>query len=501
MNTITDKLTSLNLERQFLGGLFNHHKKVLYDVDLFLKESDFSNVQNQTIYTIIKNIILEGDEPNKVIVAQKVKDLRISFKDEISPFDYIESLTHTQITDKATIGTAKEIVKLRVRRSIYQDAGEVQTFISGGKCSDMTVTDMVNEVDKINNKTISQINEEDEPIDIFENIENIIKTIAANPIDEVGMTTPFPVFNQFFGGLRHGNGLYNIISRSGEGKSCFLFNMAKGVSLLNNVPTLYLDTEMDKEMNMFRAVAAETGINSWFLETGKWIKNAEMAKKVLEAFPKLKKYEGKVYHKMVPNKDIREILAIIRKWYFKYVGRGNKALIIYDYLKITSDIDKNRQEWQQLGDKVSYLNEIGAKLGCPIWSAGQQNRSAENQGQRNDDSTTAGASDRINQYVCFNGTFRAKTLEELEEQGPNFGTHLLKPFKTSRTSGENSYINNRLVRVRDAGTGKYKYKQNFINYNIHEYNITETGTYRDIIEHLRLDAGLQGQAGNEAAPF
>jgi hypothetical protein len=265
--------------------------------------------------------------------------------------------------------------------------------------------------------------------------------------------------------------------------------MAKGVSLLNDCPVLYLDTEMSLELNQWRAAASEAIVNPWFLETGSWAKNEELAAKVTKSFKEFEKYKGKIYHKTCPNMNIAEILGIVRKWYFKYVGRGNPCLVIYDYLKITSDIDRNRQEWQQLGDKVSMLNEIGHNLDIHIWSAGQQNRSAQQNGRRNDDSTTAGASDRINQYACFNATFREKTLEEITDHGIKYGTHLLKPFKVSRTQGKNSYFKNNKVRVLDQRTNQVVYKPNFINYRINEFSVTEHKTYQSIIndQSMRRD--------------
>jgi hypothetical protein len=187
----------------------------------------------------------------------------------------------------------------------------------------------------------------------------------------------------------------------------------------------------------------------------------------------------------------------MRRWYYKFVGRDNKAVFVYDYLKITSDFDKNRAEWQLLGDKISYLNEFGAQVECPILSAGQQNRGAEQQGGvRNDDSTTVGASDRINQYASFNAIYRLKTLDEISEHGEEWGTHLLKPFKTSRVQGKDNYNMNKTVKVIDANTSKAKYKQNFINYEINQYAITEKGTYADIIKQQQLSANLQANNSN-----
>jgi len=480
-------LFSISLERAFLGGLIKK-PNVYYQLDGFITENDFKEPLHGKIFSIIKQILLSQGTIDPIIIAQKIKEIGLDKIHDIPIFQYIDDITFTQITEKGLIEAAKELTKLRVRRELTENAEDVKKFIleSGNK----SLNDIVCGVDKLYHGRIQEYSGDNEPVDLFAEIENYLLEIAKNPFDECGLKTPFPLFNKYFGGLRSGDGLYNVISRSGEGKSTWLFNMAKGVSKLNNVPTLYLDTEMSLDLNMIRASAAESGINSWYLETGNWIKNPEMAKKVQASFPKLKELSGKFYHKYVPNKDIWEVISIIRKWYFKHCGRGQKALVVYDYLKITSDVDKNRSEWQQLGDKISYLNEIGHDLDIPILTAGQQNRTGEFQGQRNDDSTTAGASDRINQYVCFNAVFRRKTLQEIAEQGNEFGSHLMKPFKFSRTEGKDNFNTNNLVRVKDE-KGKTCYKQNFINYSINDYKLSENGTYQDIINRQLLNRNLQ----------
>lgn len=489
MNQATEKLVSLEMEKSFLGGLFRN-PDVVYETETFLKETDFNNKLNQTIFIVCRNLILDGQELSKTIVAQKVKELNISFKDPISPFDYIDSITLTPITAQATINSAKELVKLRIRRDIYGDAQDVANYILSRDCSQDSIAKIISNVDSIFNRRISSITTEEEPVDLYSRIEQYLIEIAKNPAEEVGLITPFHHFNEYFGGLRSRNGMYNIISRSGEGKSTFLFNMAKGVALLNNCPVLYLDTEMSLDLNMLRAAAAESGINPWFLESGKWANNTDFSKKVLQSFKEFNKYKGKVFHKTCPNMSIAETIGVIRKWFFKHVGRGNPCLVIYDYLKITSDVNINRQEWQQLGDKVSYLNETGYQFDIHLWSAGQQNRSAEQAGMRLDDSTTAAASDRINQYVCFNSIFREKTLDEITDHGIEYGTHLLKPFKTSRTQGENSWYKNRRVRIVDRRNNRVTYFPNFINYQINEFDVKECGTYAKIVQDQELRRDL-----------
>ena len=485
-----ENLQSLQLERNFLGGIINH-PQVLIDLDNKITEREFVNKTHSTIFSVIKNIVLSGQKLEKILIAQKIKDLGISYNNEISIFDYIDDISFTQVQPTGLKDIAKELIKLKIRRNFFDNASTIQNYVKNANSS--SIDEIIHHVDSIYHEELCKYGIEKEPIDLFAEIEPFITEIAKNPIEEAGLKTPYPEWNRLFGGLRLKQAAYNIVSRAGEGKSTFLFNMAKEVARLNNIKALYIDTEMDLSMQMFRAAAAQSDVNAWYLETGQWTKNQELAKKVVSGFKKINEYKGHLFHTYYPNKDIHETLALIRRWYYKYVGRGNPALIIYDYLKITSDADKNRAEYQTMGDKVSYLNELNDQLGTCLLMAAQQNRSGEQNGQRNDDSTTVSVSDRINQYVSFNAVFRKKTLDEISEHGLKYGSHMLKPFKTSRVQGKDNYNinNNNFIKTVDHH-GKTKYVQNFINYEIRDYALIEHGTFSDIIRGQQLNANLQG---------
>ena len=483
-----ENLQSVQLEKNFLGGIINH-PEVLVDLENIISDKEFSNKVHTCIFSVLKNIVLSGQKIDKTILAQRIKDLGISFNHEISIFDYIDDISFTQVQSSGIKEITQELVKLRIRRDIYDNASAIQKYINSANGN--PIDEIIHHVDALYHEQLGQYSTENGAVDLYSSVESFITEIARNPVEEVGLKTEFTEWNRLFGGLRTGVAGYNIVSRAGEGKSAFLFNMAKGVSRLNNIKTLYIDTEMDLKMQMFRAAAAESEVNAWYLETGQWIKNQDLAKKVLKGFEKLNQYKGHVYHVHFPNKDIQETLSFIRRWYYKYVGRGNPALIVYDYLKITSDFDKNRAEYQTMGDKVSYLNELNTQLGTCLFMAAQQNRSGEQNGVRNDDSTTVSISDRINMYVSFNAVFRKKMLEEIADHGTQFGTHLLKPFKTSRVQGKDNYNVNSFVKTINPQGGKVVYKQNFINYEIKEYGLYEKGTLADVVKNQQLNANLQ----------
>lgn len=472
---MSQKLQSIQLERHFLGGLIKH-PEIYFDVSTFVTEEDFTEQVHRTIYIIIGKILCAGEKLDKVILAKRITDLKIEFAGQINIYDYVDNISFTQITRDATTKSAKELVKLRIKRDLVSSAEEEKAFVinSGEK----EISEIIDGVDAIHNKKINEFDQGENPSDLFSGMMELATERANNPDKEVGLITPFPQFNRYFGGLRAGNGIYAIVSRPKQGKSSWLLEMAKGVASLNkDCKVLYLDTEMQKDVNQFRLMSAFSKVPMWFLESGNWSKNIELSEKLKKSVPEMDKLKGKVFHKNVANKPIEQVCSIIRRWYYSTVGRGNKALVIYDYIKLTGEkLTNNWAEHQAIGEKINLLNETGGQLNIPIWSSMQMNRSAED---GRDDSAAVAISDRLQWFCALNGIFRRRTLEELQNDGPSFGSHKFIPLAT-RFQGQDGYGHNDSVRI-DDGRGNVRYEKFYINYNVDNFEVSERGCINDVI--------------------
>jgi len=66
----------------------------------------------------------------------------------------------------------------------------------------------------------------------------------------------------------------------------------------------------------------------------------------------------------------------LKRWYFKEVGRGGNALIIYDYLKVLmNDGASGQPEWLVALHKMQKLKDLAVEINSPIFTALQVNRS------------------------------------------------------------------------------------------------------------------------------
>jgi replicative DNA helicase len=472
-------LHSVQVERHVLGGLIQN-PEVITDLE-FVSERDFCAKPHDVIYSCIRSSFLNNEKIDTVLLAQKIKNLGISFKEDINIFDYIESIAFAPITPKVTIEAAKELVKLRALRDIEETCESIRKHVNKSAHQDLEKT--IVEVDAMYGEKIDSFDFVQEPEDLFSDIYETIEETGNNPNEDVGLIMPYPEFNRFYGGLRGGN-VYAIASRPGQGKTTWLNYTAAEVSRLNSCPVLLLDTEMSTKEIKFRSAAAFSGVPLWYLETGNWRKNTDYEEKVRSKIKELKK-TYRVYHYHVGNKNVDQVCSIIRRWYLSVVGRGKKALVCYDYLKLTGEkLSNNWAEHQALGEKVDKFKRIHEELNIPFLTAIQLNRSGENTGRQSnnviDDGSAVSQSDRLQWFATYLAIFRRKTEDELVLDTPDSGTHKLIEIK-ARYQGREAAGHQDFI-LRDFPDGSRKYIRNYINFDIQNFGVEERGSLRDSIQ-------------------
>jgi len=486
-------LHSLQIEKHVIGGLIQN-LDAIPEIEGFVNEKDFVAQPHSTIFSCIISSYLQKEKIDKVILAQKIKNLGISFKDNINIFDYIEGISFSSITKDATIKACQELVKLRALRDVDETCEEIKGHIN--KSINQPLDKTISEIDAIYGDKINSFSTQEGNANLFDDLLDLAEERGNNPQEEIGYATPFPEFNRLYGGYRKRN-LYIIASRAKSGKSTFLNEVASEMSKMHKMKVLYLDTEMSTEETKFRAIAAKTGVSLWYIETGNWRKNPDMVQKVRTHL----KDVGQVYqvtHRFIGNKKIDEIMSMTRRWYLREVGRGNNCLVVFDYIKAIDKLTGNQQEYQLMGDKVDSLKKLAEELDCPIVTAVQNNRSGITTNKDVsgivDDESSVGISDRITWYASYVGLLRRRVAEEIVLDTPESGTHKLIEL-VSRFQGRDAAGHQDLLR-RQFPDGKIKYVKNFINLEIRNFRVEERGSLRDSI--TRQNAQFLVQDGQTA---
>ena len=496
---------SLQIEKHVLGGLLKN-PKVLADIEPFVSDKDFYNNAHVTIFKIIKNAILKQQNIDSVLVAQKIKDcgatnsFKESFGNDVSIFEYIDNLSYIQISKKGVVEAAKKLVGYRIKRELLETTSGMQKIIKSGE----DATEIIGESDIAwNSQITSYSNLDDKPSELFEDLfQDVSET---KEVESAGFLTPYSEFNRLYGGFRPGN-VYCFAARPGQGKTTFLNNVAFRTALKYSVPVLFIDTEMDKTDIRKRMLSSLAGIPLHLIETGKFKRNKEAYEKVIAASKKLENINFSCKHYQAGSVSIEQIVSKIRRWMLSDVGRGNPAIIAYDYLKLTGEkVGQNWAEYQVMGEKVGMLHQLSLELEVPIVTAVQLNRTAENFNRRasqvSNDSSAMAMSDRIQWFCSFTAGFTRKTIEEMaldegiavgdaqnmqdmrELNQLRFGTHKMTVYK-SRFQGADAPGHHDLVR-RTLPDGSVRYENNYLNFDISNFGVEERGSLESIVEAQR----------------
>ena len=433
-------------ERAVLAGICSYGENAYLDVADILQESSFTVDSNSIIFKCVKKLF-ENEQKTKIdiasiySVAQELGVGHILNKKEEA--QHLKAIMDFPVSEENVRRFAAKIRKLEIARLLRKQLESTQD-----KILEVTGNEPISSIigiaeDSIFNFT-SLLNDSDSGPEKFgTNIEEYIKELEENKIDQVGIPTGFPIYDQAIGGgLRKGT--INVIgARPKTGKTLLSDNMGYNVAKLG-IPVLNMDTEMNKEDHIHRLLAmiAEVEINN--IETGKFADTPEKKNKVKNAAQQIKDIQ--LYHKSIAGKPFEDQLAIMRRWLVKEVGLNDDGtakdcVIFYDYLKLmdSAAINQDLKEYQVLGFMMTSLHNFAVRYKVPIVAFIQLNRD----GITKESTDSASGSDRII-WLCSNfSIFKRKSDEEIAEDGPDNGNRKLVPLVSRHGGGldDNDYIN------------------------------------------------------------
>jgi replicative DNA helicase len=270
--------------------------------------------------------------------------------------------------------------------------------------------------------------------------------------DIIGLNIGLPRWQRDCGGLRNGT-VTGLFARAKTGKSQFSAWCGAQASIFQQIPVLYLDTEMQLRDQQMRLTGILSGIPYNRVESGVWKSNKEEVEKIKECFELVK--DAPFYYKNIAGRSVNYVIPIIRKFFHKYVGESKgdeiKCLVVYDYIKLMSAADlKNAQEWQVLGFLLSAIHDVASQLNIPILALGQLNREA----LKMDNEYVVAGSDRIVHNLDSLTIFRQKRQDEIDADGQLRGTHIFKVAVTRKGPGnpDGDHINMTF----DKSSGQFK---------------------------------------------
>ena len=262
----------------------------------------------------------------------------------------------------------------------------------------------------------------DEPKNLADGLSEEIEKRKELQIVLSGLSTGYDIMDKQIDGMIDGT-LLIVASRQKMGKSALLSNIALHVAYKEMKPVLYIDTELTFEEWRNRAIAIMSGVKERDVKHGGY--NDKTYDNLIKAI-KIIKNGSNLFHEYMPGYSVDKLITL----YQKYKQKENIGLMVFDYLKEpeSSSVDRQRKEYQILGDVTTKLKDLSGRLNIPVLTAVQLNRDND-----------IADSDRIARYGDVICHWAARKSEEQEEGGIDSGTHKLVIRNTRRGGTTNEH--------------------------------------------------------------
>lgn len=496
---------SFELEKKVLAGLLQHQKK-WGEISSFLIDDDFYSADSKvhiSLFKLLRNALNNAETIDDTILIDRIKNLNVSFPDSIDIEEYIRALQFFAVEEKAFETAVRDLKKYTLRRKGLEISNQIKKFVTNIDPS-QPYSSITEGLDRIYNDTIKSFEMgENKLVDLAAIAEEIVEDRGENPPTEVGMMSPYPTINKIYGSLLRFGNITCTVARQKTGKTSMMLDFCLKSSYQYKVPILHLDNgEMSAEELVFRMVSGMSGVPMHLLESGKWRKSGykdwspkEVVEKVRAVWIKMK--DIKILYENVAGMTSEEICGLVKRIYYSEIGRGNPMILSYDYIKSDFTNIGKGSDWQFVAKLVHSFKQLITKDLCfdkkpcvTLLTSVQANRSGiigNKQGnQVTDDESIISLSDQIIQFVSHMFILRKKTIDELVDEGDEFGTHKLI-CKAARHLGEDPFGHLEPVKLEDGSL-----KDNFINLKFDSFNVEDRGDLRDVV---------RAKAGDDVIPM
>jgi replicative DNA helicase len=425
---MTEKITTKELihragsERALISICLNKPDQLILASSNGLLPSDFAVDGHRYIWMAMAYLVDKGEELDPISITNVYTDEKANEAiNELGGLDYIEAMKNTPVAPNTTM-FVEHIRQASARRAIYERAEALKQKALKDQDSDMN--EFLSEAETEIRDVAIEYQVAQDVHKLGDGIGDRLKARLLNPMDVIGLKTGWKAFDKASLGLVDGE-LTIVGARSKVGKSTVLLNWCKKISIEDNVPVLYIDTEMYKEEQEDKLLSMLSGVPHSEIRNGMFGRDTingkarEKIAKVQKASKQLA--QAPFYHVYLPNFTLEKVQALARKYQIEH---GVK-LIVFDYIKLpSSNSNLGDKEYQALGYLTSGLKDLAGQLQVPVISAVQLNRGAV--GKEDITEADIAGSDRILQLanrVCF---LRRSTEEEYALTGAShqFKIHL-----------------------------------------------------------------------------
>lgn len=402
-------------ESGIISILLNAKDSEILEIMSQLKKEDFNRDDIfRYIYTIICHLVANNMDLNVANLAaeiKKYKGLVSRMGGEARVHPVIEDLRDVACNPKDYQVYIDNIKKYRLVREIQYQGVELANILH----DDEKIANMsLNEVAALPEKLFVEVSNS-QKVEGFHASQDIrrFRDINEEDVGKVkGILSRFDSINKILLGYEPGL-MYVYSGLSGKGKSLFLENEADHIGIVQNIPTLVIDTELTKNQFQIRLLSIRGKLRQREIKLGLFKRDPEKLKRLDNAIEEIE--NGSLYFSSVEDFSISSLQNLIRAFVIKHQIR----VVIFDYIKLPNDIKGDVQNTYIIRDLVDTLkNKVAKKYNIPIITACQAK-----------DELSEAESSFIRKLGDMVGFWNPKTQKQIEEDGLHKGTHYLQFHK------------------------------------------------------------------------
>ena len=398
--TSKDLINRVGSERALIGICLNKPDELLVASSEGLTPDMFAVDGHRYIFMAMAYLVDKGDSLDPISIMNVYTDENAKKSiEELGGFDYLEAVKLTPVASNTKTFTG-HIIQASARRAIYDEAEKLRDKII--KDTKSSTNEVIGLAESVMRDIAIEYQVSTEVVKLGDGIGERLKQRALNPDSTVGIKTGWRQFDLATLGLIDGE-LTIVGARGKVGKSTVLLNWCRKIAVEDQIPTLYIDTEMYKEEQEDKLLSMISAVPHYEIRNGMFARDTingtarEKLERVKHASKMIK--DAPFYHVYLPHFTAEKVMALVRKYQVEFGIR----LVVFDYIKLpSSGSAMGEKEYQALGYLTSSLKDLAGILQIPIISAVQLNRSAV--GTDDFDSGMIAGSDRILQIanrVCY----------------------------------------------------------------------------------------------------
>jgi len=354
-------------EQAFLGSIMLKPYS-LNDIGDTVKAEDFYSEKHRIIYKAMLSLFNKNEPIDLVSVTSVLKESKNL--DRIGGSSYIVELTNL-VPSAANLPHYTNIVakKASLRRLI--DSAEKILELGYDEKEEIDATydkaeRLVFGLASVSKKNYRPI--KDELADAWERFDKLRESESGVR----GVPSGFRDLDHKLSGFQKSD-LIILAARPSVGKTTFAMDIARNIAVGQNIPVLIFSLEMSSQQLVDRMLAAQSGVDSWKLRTGKITSDEEFAMlrdgmDVLSRAP--------IFIDDESSNNITKMKSVARK----VKSEHDLGLIVVDYLQLMVPRRESDSMVQMVTEISRSLKGLARELNVPVMALSQLSRAVEQRG-------------------------------------------------------------------------------------------------------------------------